>query len=99
GAGDPDNRRPMKFTNLSRQEQSVRDNAKTLITFRKSRMSLMYGDYQTRYLDDEVYAYSRNYLEESTLIILNNSGEKKDITIDKVEYNLIPYSFKTIITK
>ena len=97
GAGDPDNRKPMKFDSLSSHEQSVLDNTKELVRLRKKRMSLMYGSFKTEYVSDKVYAYSRKYMSESTLVILNNSADNQQVKINNKTYNLTAYSYKTLL--
>jgi hypothetical protein len=38
---------------------------------RKSSMALMYGDFQELRVDDNIFAYSRNYFGETVWIIFN----------------------------
>lgn len=94
GAGDPDNRRPMKFEGLSDQEAKVKANCQELIQLRKNNMALIYGDFQPIYVSDKTYAYRRTYLDQSILIILHNGSNEKTIKIEGEAYTLAPYSYK-----
>ena len=81
GAGDPDNRRDMKFANLSKQQLWLRQNAAKLIHLRRSHMPLIYGDFQWIYVDDNLMVYKRSYFNQFAIIFLNKSGSSIDKTI------------------
>lgn len=82
GGGDPDSRRPMKFENLSTEEQWVKDNAKTLTGLRASNLSLVYGDFKTLHVDINTWAYARTYFGESAIVIFNRSSLPQIINIE-----------------
>jgi len=96
GAGDPDNRRPMQFENLSSHESSVYNVVKGLSTLRRSRMSLIYGSFKTLFLNDKVWVYQRQYFDEKTTIILNISPKSEKIQVENTEYQIEANSFKII---
>jgi glycosidase len=96
GAGDPDNRRPMQFENLSSHESSVYNVVKGLSTLRRSRMSLIYGSFKTLFLNDKVWVYQRQYFDEKTIIILNISPKSEKIRVENTEYQIEANSFKII---
>lgn len=85
GAGDPDNRRPMKFENLSRFENFVLENTKKIIHLRRNNLSLIYGDIILIHADDETMVYARKYFDEMMLIALNKSGKEETIKIELPE--------------
>jgi glycosidase len=90
GAGDPDNRRMMRFGNsITDEEQKVLDDVKKIINARNSNSALRYGDFQTLLVDKDCYAYLRSDLNERVIVILNKSreGKKIDISFSDI-YNL-----------
>ncbi|MDO8549819.1 MAG: alpha-amylase family glycosyl hydrolase [Ignavibacteria bacterium] len=90
GAGDPDNRRMMRFGNsVTEDEQKVLDDVKKIINARNSHSALRYGDFQTLLVNENCYAYLRSDLNERILVVLNKSNqeEKPDITLPGI-YNL-----------
>jgi glycosidase len=99
GAGDPDNRRPMRFEGLTPQELDVRKTTQDLVKLRRNSMSLMYGDFQTVHVSDHLYAYRRSYLQESTLVIFNKSAQSETLKLGGKSYRLNPYTFKIIQSK
>lgn len=82
GAGDPDSRRPMQFTNLSPRQQWVRDRAAMLSALRANNLALVYGDFRTLHLADETYAYSRSYFGNHAVILMNKSAESKQVSMN-----------------
>jgi len=90
GAGDPDNRRMMRFGNsVTEDEQKVLDDVKKIINARNSHTALRYGDFQTLLVNENCYAYLRSDLNERILVVLNKSKnvEKLNITLPGI-YNL-----------
>src|SRR6056297_556874 len=79
GAGDPDNRRPMKFDNLNRFENFVLENTKKIIHLRRNNLPLIYGDIILIHADEHTMVYARKYFDEIMLIAFNKSS--KEITI------------------
>ena len=58
GAGDPDNRRMMRFEGLTQPEQHVKLTVRQLAKMRASHMALLYGDFHELYVDDQVWVYA-----------------------------------------
>ncbi|MAJ89759.1 MAG: alpha-amlyase [Flavobacteriales bacterium] len=111
GAGDPDNRRPMIFDGLNFYQQDVKKNAKDLLHLRKSKLSLLYGDFNLLELSDTIYVYERNYLDQKTIVLFNKGVKPVNINLNedisafkqhfssKIENNnvtLFPYSFEIL---
>jgi len=81
GAGDPDNRRMMRFGNrLSREEAEHKKEIGKLIRLRRTYPTLRYGDYRPVYVDKDVLAYIRSDLKEQLLVVLNKS--KRAVNLD-----------------
>lgn len=81
GAGDPDNRRMMRFENLSRYEDQTLEIFSYLAKYRKEHLSLLYGETTILYQDKEGFILSRKYFGEETLLLINNSNEEKEFKI------------------
>ena len=61
GAGDPDNRRMMRFGGLSAKELELKNKVAKLFGLRQQHMSLTYGDFRMLQADKTVMAYQRSY--------------------------------------
>ena len=85
GAGDPDNRRPMKFENLTKSEKFVKDNTTKIINLRRNNLELIYGDIIILYSDNESLVYARKYFNEVSIIAFNKGNKEKEIMIDLPE--------------
>ncbi len=80
GAGDPDNRRMMRFGNsVTANEQKVLEVIKKIIHTRDSETALRYGDFQTILVDKDIYAYLRSDFNERILVVLNKGSNKERI--------------------
>lgn len=75
GAGDPDNRRMMKFEKLSTDEASQLEVTKQLFNLRKNNMALIYGDYDLLKADQKVMAYARYYFDSAALVFFNKDNK------------------------
>jgi glycosidase len=83
GAGDPDNRRDMRFGDqLSPDEQRVLDNFKKVTAIRKAHPALRYGSRRTVQSDHDVYAFVRAYLNDRVAVIFNRGKNEAKIAID-----------------
>jgi glycosidase len=83
GAGDPDNRRDMRFGDqLSPDEQRVLDNFKKVAAIRKAHPALRYGSRRTVQSDHDVYAFVRAYLNDRVAVIFNRGKNEAKIAID-----------------
>ncbi len=77
GAGDPDNRRMMRFDSLSRFENRTRTIVSQLTQLRKNHLALSYGDFIMLHADKNVLAYARNYFGETVIVVINKGGREK----------------------
>jgi cyclomaltodextrinase len=82
GAGDPDNRRMMRFSNfLNAEEYQQLKQVSKLIHIRKKHTALRRGDYLPLYCDQNVFIYSRGDCQERLLIVLNKGDQEKEVKI------------------
>ena len=81
GAGDPDNRRIMKFDDLSSDEQATLDYVKKLSHFRSNSMALLYGETTFLKSDEIIISYQRKYFDEIVIVIINKSPYREIVGI------------------
>ncbi len=81
GGNDPDNRRMMKFDNLTADEKATLKTTRRLVHIRRENLALIYGDFNTLRADKDVYAYVRSYFKNTVVVVLNNSVEEKEIRL------------------
>ena len=93
GANDPDNRRMMRFSGLSDNEQWLQRQTQQLIHQRRSSMPLLYGDYRLLYVSDNALVFSRTYLGNSVVVALNNSPESAHLEVDGMQIDVEPYGY------
>lgn len=84
GAGDPDNRRWMRFdeSELSELELSNRNTYSKLSALRNGNMELLYGDFRFHIVEDDILVYSRAYFDQQSVIIFNKSDKEQVVTFD-----------------
>ena len=93
GANDPDNRRMMRFSGLSDNEQWLRRQMEQLIHMRRSSMPLLYGDYRLLQADDQLLVFSRTYMGKEVIVALNNSPESVHLDIEGRPLDVSPYGY------
>ncbi|NNJ54880.1 MAG: alpha-amylase, partial [Bacteroidia bacterium] len=81
GAGDPDNRRMMRFENLKQEETDLKSEIEKLIDLRNNNLALTYGDFVILQNTDKVLQYKRKYFDNEVSITLDK--ETWTYTIDK----------------
>jgi len=86
GADDPDNRRMMKFENLSKYELELKGNIEKLSRLKRNSMALNYGHFEWLETNDKVLVYARKYFNETVIVILN-----KDKTHSQISFKLPKY--------
>lgn len=82
GGNDPDNRRMMRFEDLSKEEQAVKEKTKLLNNFRRRSMALMYGDFIPLRVEKDIYAYLRSYFGEDAVVVFNKGKEAATLKLD-----------------
>jgi neopullulanase len=84
GAGDPDNRRDMRFGGqLSADEQTVLENFKKLGAIRRDHPALRWGSRRTLRAEHDLYAFVRALLDDRVVVALNRgkSESKLDLNV------------------
>jgi cyclomaltodextrinase / maltogenic alpha-amylase / neopullulanase len=80
GAGDPDNRRDMRFGDaVTSDEQRVLANFQKLGKLRRDHPALRYGSRRTVALGHDAYAFVRAHLEDRVVAIFNRSKNESKI--------------------
>ncbi|TRZ75893.1 MAG: alpha-amlyase [Bacteroidetes bacterium] len=82
GAGDPDNRRMMRFDNLTPQEKRMKGTVEKLTHLRSSSMPLLYGDFKTIETGDKTYVYMRTYFDKVVFVIFNKDKSSRKIDFE-----------------
>ena len=80
GAGDPDNRRLMKFDSLSPDELKTRQIVSKLSRLRMENLALIYGTFEPLKVDKVTYVFLRRYLGYTAVVVFNKSRVKQKIT-------------------
>ena len=82
GANDPDNRRWMQFGDeLTPAEQEVLATTERLAHLRTASMPLLYGDYKLLLADADILAYSRTYMGETVVTVLNKGTQSRTVEL------------------
>ncbi|MCS7063185.1 MAG: alpha-amylase family glycosyl hydrolase [Methylacidiphilales bacterium] len=83
GAGDPDNRRMMRFgEELSEQEKQVQEHWSRVARIRHAHPALRYGHRRVVHLEDETYSYVRAYFQDRVLVAFNRKLSPATLTLD-----------------
>lgn len=97
GAGDPDNRRDMKFGDeLSGPEKEMLAYTGALGRMRGEHPALRLGSRRTISLEPGLYAYARAYFEDRVLVVFNRSAEARKLWI-RVSPDLPPGRYKDLL--
>lgn len=83
GAGDPDNRRMMKFEDYDADEQALLDKVKALYHLRGNSLPLIYGSTEVSMVREHVLLIKRRYFQEEVWILLNNSDHHQHVDLDE----------------
>ncbi len=97
GAGDPDNRRDMKFGDeLSGPEKETLAYTGSLGRLRAAHPALRLGSRRTVLLEPGLYAYARAYFDDRLLVIFNKSSDERAVRI-KVSPDLPAGKYKDLL--
>ncbi len=83
GVGDPDNRRMMKFDNLTKSEQETFDITSKLISLRKNNIEFLLGSTNIVDASESVLIIKRKYFDREAYIVFNCSDSENDVLIAK----------------
>lgn len=83
GGKDPDDRRTFIW-DKSKQNHDLKNYYQKLIALRKKHPSLRQGNFRSirRHNDDRTFAYIREFKNDKTVMVLNNSDQPRSINID-----------------
>ncbi|MDR0941653.1 MAG: hypothetical protein LBM68_05455 [Bacteroidales bacterium] len=81
GGGDPDNRRPMKFTGLTEHEQTTLSKVQDLVFMRTHYLPLIYGTFEFVIIEQQLLVYKRVYFDAVALVLFNKSRTEKIVQI------------------
>ncbi len=81
GAGDPDNRRMMRFEDLNKFEAKTKETADKLGQLRRSNLSLTYGDFELISADTSTLVYARHYFNKTSVVAFNK-GEARTLEFE-----------------
>ena len=81
GGNDPDNRRMMRFEDLTPEERATRDHVSAWNRLRRSHMSLLYGQTDIEALPTGLLRIERQYLSETVTVYINPTPEAKAIDV------------------
>ncbi|KAA3598696.1 MAG: alpha-amlyase [Calditrichaeota bacterium] len=90
GAGDPDNRRQMRFKNLTKEEQQTKEIAKKITKLRKENLELIYGDLEILECSDKTFVFARTYFDQISIVAFNKDSKSRKIRIK------VPERFKGV---
>lgn len=82
GAGDPDNRKMMKFDSLDKREADLREATSELFHFRKNYPALIYGDTKFLLTNDDQWVFVRSWFGQHAIVIFNKSEQEQSFVID-----------------
>ena len=85
GAGDPDNRRMMKFDSLNAHERHLLAITSKLANLRRTSLPLIYGDFATVKVSEKVFVYIRAYFDKAVIVIFNKDKNSRKIEFDLPE--------------
>jgi glycosidase len=71
GAGDPDNRRMMKFEGLDNYQNQLLNTVTKLLQIRQENMALMYGETEILHETENLLVIRRSYFENEVIMMIN----------------------------
>lgn len=102
GAGDPDNRRMMRFSGLSPKEQETLETFRRLTALRSNHLPLTYGDTEVLLADQDQLAFARTWFGELAIAVFNKSGQPATVTVnlpDRYAQSTLQTNFKGQFSK
>jgi len=81
GGGWKSYQRVMYYDSLSPEEKNLMEKSKDLTYLRRKNLVLQYGDFQTLYLDNDVWVYIRRYFSHTAVVFFNRSSQPASVTV------------------
>lgn len=75
GAGDPDNRRMMRFDGLAEMEQRTLEATRKMALYREAHPALMLGDVRFLKVTDTEWVMLRSYFDQNVLVVLRKGKD------------------------
>ena len=97
GGNDPDNRRQMKFDELSSEEETLRNRVSDLVKMRTGNMALLYGSTEVALPEEKVMAVKRAYLNDEVITVFNKSDDAFSGTLFGAEVKVPAHDYTIII--
>ncbi|MFA7089529.1 MAG: alpha-amylase family glycosyl hydrolase [Bacteroidales bacterium] len=102
GANDPDNRRMMVFDGYTPMQIRLKERVKRLTSLRNNNMALLYGDLFPLYVDQDVLAYVRIYMDQVVAVCINKGDNLFDFRSLELPFglktdDLVPYMGETMV--
>lgn len=79
GAGDPDNRRMMQWSNYSQPQQALNAKVKKLVALRKAHKALWDGARATLSITNDTWAYKMTSGSDVVFVVVNRSDSSKQV--------------------
>jgi glycosidase len=98
GAGDPDNRRFMKWSALSSREQDLLDFMRKVGTARRNSKALKFGTRETLAIERDLYVYQRATAAEGAIVVINRGSERSVSLNPKGVLSRLPLTLKDAIS-
>lgn len=84
GGNDPDNRRMMRFQELTDWELKTKDVTTRLVNLRRNNLALLYGDWTILYQSNTELVVKRKYFNNQVLIVFNKGSNLSTVQLDNV---------------
>jgi glycosidase len=98
GAGDPDNRRMMKFDKLSGDERETLQYVGALAAFRRASKALRFGERHTLVSSENTLVYLKNYFGETAVVAINRSPRPAEVSVELPPFFKNPASFEDVVS-
>jgi glycosidase len=82
GAGDPDNRRMMRFDSLNSHEQYLKSVTAKLTALRSSSLALTYGDFSILKVNEKTFVYLRSYFNQFVVVVFNKDKQEHEVAFE-----------------
>lgn len=86
GGNDPDNRKMMRFDDLSEKEAELKNISAKLLKLRRNNLALIYGDYKILHQTDKQLVIARIYFDKIAVSIFNISDKDVELSFSIPEY-------------
>jgi neopullulanase len=98
GAGDPDNRRPMKWTGLSPREADLLDFMRKVGTARKQSRALKFGSRDTLITENDLYVFQRATEDDGAIVAINRGGDRTVTLSLRLALARLPVTLKDAVS-